>query len=39
MSWINKNRQGLLMLTGEIELDRITIRLIPIGSTDQESEE
>ena len=39
MSWISKHRQGLLMLTDEIKLARKAIRLIPVGSTNEEGGE
>jgi len=39
MSWTNKHRPGLLMLTGEIKLGRTAIRLIPVGSTNEEGDE
>ncbi len=39
MSWTNKHRQGLLMLTGEIKLGRKAIRLIPFGSTNEAGDE
>ena len=39
MSWINKHRQVLLMLTVEIKLGLAAIRLIPVGSTNEEGDE
>ncbi|QNJ22452.1 hypothetical protein SynMITS9220_01149 [Synechococcus sp. MIT S9220] len=39
MSWINKHRQGLLMLTGEIKLGRTAIRLSPVSSTNEAGDE
>ena len=39
MSWINKYRQGLLMLTGEIKLGRTAIRLSPVSSTNEAGDE
>ncbi len=39
MSCINKHRQGLLMLTGEIKLARQAIRLSPVGLMNEEGDE